>query len=65
VPGENSDVVYNTPNPLMSVFPGEDYGLHSDSIGSLKYSYRRYKIIEYLILYCPRHMLHIERFSMA
>jgi len=31
VPGENSDVVYNTPNPLMSVFPGEDYGLHSDS----------------------------------
>ncbi|MBX2925203.1 MAG: glycoside hydrolase N-terminal domain-containing protein [Chitinophagaceae bacterium] len=31
VPGEHAQVVYNTPNPLMSVFPGEDYGLHSDS----------------------------------
>lgn len=31
VPDEHSEVVYNTPNPLMSVFPGEDYGIHSDS----------------------------------
>ena len=31
VPGEHAEVVYNTPNPLMSVFPGEDYGLHSDA----------------------------------
>jgi hypothetical protein len=31
VPDEHSAVVYNTPNPLMSVFPGEDYGIHSDS----------------------------------
>ena len=30
VPKEHSNVVYNTPNVLMSVFPGEDYGLHSD-----------------------------------
>jgi hypothetical protein len=30
-PDEHSEVVYNTPNPLMSVFPGEDYGIHSDS----------------------------------
>lgn len=30
-PGEHAEVVYNTPNPLMSVFPGEDFGLHSDS----------------------------------
>lgn len=30
VPGEHAEVVYNTPNPLMSVFPGEDHGLHSD-----------------------------------
>ncbi|MEY3435634.1 MAG: hypothetical protein RL335_90 [Bacteroidota bacterium] len=30
-PGEHAEVVYNTPNPLMAVFPGEDYGLHSDS----------------------------------
>jgi len=27
--GETPDQVYNTPNPLMSVFPGEDVGLHS------------------------------------
>ncbi len=31
VPEEHSGVVYNCPNPLMTVFPGEDYGLHSDS----------------------------------
>lgn len=31
-PGEHAEVVYNTPNPLMSVFPGEDFGLHSDSV---------------------------------
>lgn len=27
--GESSEQVYNTPNPLMPVFPGEDIGLHS------------------------------------
>lgn len=26
---ESPDQVYNTPNPLVSVFPGEDIGLHS------------------------------------
>ena len=30
VPGENDQVVYNVPNALITVFPGEDYGLHSD-----------------------------------
>jgi hypothetical protein len=30
VPGEHDQVVYNVPNPLFSVFPGEDHGLHSD-----------------------------------
>jgi alpha-L-fucosidase 2 len=30
VPEEHDQVVYNCPNPLMTVFPGEDYGLHSD-----------------------------------
>ncbi|MBU3743196.1 MAG: hypothetical protein FGM61_01435 [Sediminibacterium sp.] len=30
-PGEHANVVYNTPNPLMSVFPGEDLGRHSDT----------------------------------
>ncbi len=29
VPGESTDTVYNTPNSLMTVFPGEDHGLHS------------------------------------
>ena len=31
VPGEHDQVVYNVPIPLFTVFPGEDYGLHSDS----------------------------------
>jgi alpha-L-fucosidase 2 len=31
VPGEHDQVVYNVPNPLFSVFPGEDHGLHSDA----------------------------------
>ena len=31
VPGESDEVVYNVPNALITVFPGEDYGLHSDT----------------------------------
>lgn len=31
VPGEHSQVVYNVPNALATVFPGEDHGLHSDA----------------------------------
>jgi hypothetical protein len=30
VPEEHDQVVYNVPSPLMTVFPGEDHGLHSD-----------------------------------
>ena len=30
VPEEHSQVVYNVPNALFTVFPGEDHGLHSD-----------------------------------
>ena len=30
VPGEHDAVVYNVPNALITVFPGEDHGLHSD-----------------------------------
>lgn len=30
VPGENPEVVHNTPQPLMPVFPGDEHGLHSD-----------------------------------
>jgi hypothetical protein len=29
VPGEHSEVVFNVPNSLMTVFPGEDHGLGS------------------------------------
>jgi len=29
VPGENPEIVYNVPTSLMTVFPGEDHGLHS------------------------------------
>lgn len=29
VPGEHAEVVYNVPNALFTVFPGEDHGLHS------------------------------------
>jgi hypothetical protein len=29
VPGEDPQTVYNTPNPLMTVFPGEEHGLGS------------------------------------
>ncbi|MBP1646996.1 MAG: hypothetical protein H6Q30_441 [Bacteroidetes bacterium] len=31
VPDEHDQVVYNVPNALITVFPGEDHGLHSDS----------------------------------
>jgi len=30
VPGENPEVVYNVPASLLTVFPGEHHGLHSD-----------------------------------
>ena len=30
VPEEHSQAVYNVPNALATVFPGEDFGLHSD-----------------------------------
>jgi alpha-L-fucosidase 2 len=31
VPGEHDQVVFNVPNALFTVFPGEDHGLHSDT----------------------------------
>src|ERR1019366_8880429 len=42
VPEEHSQVVYNVPNALFAVFPGEDYGLHSDQNTTelLKNTYR-------------------------
>ncbi|MCE5327483.1 MAG: hypothetical protein LLG01_13835 [Planctomycetaceae bacterium] len=29
VPGGEPDIVFNTPNPMMTVFPAEEHGLHS------------------------------------
>jgi len=42
VPGEHSQVVYNVPIALITVFPGEDHGLHSDqsTIELLKNTFR-------------------------
>jgi hypothetical protein len=42
VPGEHSQVVYNVPNALITVFPGEDHGLGSDqaSLELVKNTYR-------------------------
>jgi alpha-L-fucosidase 2 len=42
VPGESAGTVYNVPDALFSVFPGEDYGLHSDkkTLALLKNTYR-------------------------
>lgn len=45
VPGEHSEVVYNVPNSLMTVFPGEEHGLHSpgDILQILANSYRNHR----------------------
>jgi alpha-L-fucosidase 2 len=42
VPEEHDQVVYNVPNSLFTVFPGEDQGLHSDpnTMEILKNTYR-------------------------
>ncbi len=42
VPGEHSEIVYNVPNSLMTVFPGEDHGLDSpkDVFETLVNTYR-------------------------
>lgn len=42
VPEEHDQVVYNVPNALFTVFPGEDHGLHSDTatMEILKNTYR-------------------------
>lgn len=45
VPGEDPEVVYNTPNSVMTVFPGEDHGLHSspEDYEIAANSYRRHR----------------------
>lgn len=43
VPGEDPEIVYNTPNSTMTVFPGEEHGLHSppDEFAIAVNSYRQ------------------------
>ncbi|MSR65359.1 MAG: hypothetical protein EXS18_06220 [Verrucomicrobiae bacterium] len=45
VPGENPEIVQNTPNSVMTVFPGEDHGLHSspDELEIAVNSYRNHR----------------------
>jgi hypothetical protein len=33
VPGADPSIVYNTPNSTMTIFPGEDHGLHAPEPG--------------------------------
>ncbi|MCL4505641.1 MAG: glycoside hydrolase N-terminal domain-containing protein [Chloroflexi bacterium] len=46
VPGESAETVYNVPNPTMTVFPGEEHGLHSPpaEYAVAANSYRRQRI---------------------
>ena len=46
VPGESAETVYNVPNPTMTVFPGEEHGLHSspEEYAIAANSYRRQRI---------------------
>lgn len=46
VPGEDSQIVYNVPNSAMTVFPGEEHGLHSppDEYAIATNSYRNQRI---------------------
>ncbi|MCK5208005.1 MAG: hypothetical protein KAQ79_08290, partial [Cyclobacteriaceae bacterium] len=46
VPGEHPEVVYNVPNNLMTVFPGEEHGLHSseDTMALLENTWANFQI---------------------
>jgi len=45
VPGENPEIVQNVPNSVMTVFPGEEHGLHSppDEFQIAANSYRNHR----------------------
>jgi hypothetical protein len=45
VSGEDPEIVQNTPNTLMTVFPGEDHGLHSppEQLEICRNSYRQHR----------------------
>ncbi|MFH1743338.1 MAG: glycoside hydrolase family 95-like protein, partial [bacterium] len=71
VPGERADVVYNVPNSLMTVFPGEEHGLHSprNIYTMLENTYRTMRIeggneLVFLNLQAARiGLLDLERFK--
>ncbi len=71
VPEEHSQAVYNVPNALATVFPGEDHGLHSDeeTMELLKNSFENRQneggndLIFYNLQAARIGMLDIERFK--
>ena len=71
VPGEHSEVVYNVPNSLMTVFPGEEHGLFSppETQAMLKNTYENMQIeggndLVFLNLQAARlGLLDLERFK--
>jgi hypothetical protein len=71
VPEEHDQVVYNVPNALITVFPGEDHGLHSDpaTMELLKNTFRNQQNeggndLVFLNLQAARiGMLDVERFK--
>lgn len=71
VPGEDAQIVYNVPNSAMTVFPGEEHGLHSppDEYAIAANSYRNQRIeggneLVFLNLQAARlGLLDLERFK--
>ena len=71
VPGEHSEVVYNVPLALFTVFPGEDHGLHSDpkTLELLKNTFRNQQneggndLVFYNLQAARIGMLDLERFK--
>ncbi|MDI4646441.1 glycosyl hydrolase family 95 catalytic domain-containing protein [Cohnella hashimotonis] len=71
VPGEDPEVVYNVPNGVATVFPGEDHGLHSppDDYAIAANSYLNHRneggndLVFYAMAGARLGMLDLERFK--
>lgn len=71
VPGEDPEVVYNVPNGIATVFPGEDHGLHSpaDEYAVAVNSYRNHRneggneLVFYAMAGARLGQLDLERFK--
>ncbi|WP_255374436.1 glycoside hydrolase N-terminal domain-containing protein [Cohnella sp. OV330] len=71
VPGEDPEVVYNVPNGIATVFPGEDHGLHSppDDYATAANSYLNHRneggndLVFYAMAGARLGMLDLERFK--